>query len=149
MIGYSSDRKSVFHVGLHSRYREVMTQTRFNGFTPRWIIPCLGLGLTIFAPACFAQSAANPVAAVPAATQSSLSASAIYAGIEEWGKLRSALSRLQGVSVSISAISIDGALILFRYEGTPADLQAILARAGLELKLDSAGGVVKVAASQL
>jgi hypothetical protein len=59
--------------------------------------------------------------------------------------LRGALSRLQGVSVSISAISIDGALILFRYDGTPADLQAILARAGLELTLNAAGAVVKVA----
>lgn len=147
MIGYSSDRKSVFHVDLHSRYREVMTQTRFNGIMPRWFGPCLGLGLTILAPACFAQSAANPLAAVPAASQSSLSASAIYTGIDEWGKLRSALSRLQGVSVSISAISIDGALIVFRYDGTPADLQAILAQAGLELKFDGAGAVVKVAAS--
>ena len=143
MIGYSSDRKSVFHVGLHSRYREVMTQTRFIGFPPRWIGPCLGLGLTIFAPACFAQSAASPEAVV-AAAQSSLSASAIYTGIDEWGKLRSALSRLQGVSVSISAISIDGALILFRYDGTPQELRVILARAGLELTLNSTGAVVKV-----
>jgi hypothetical protein len=77
--------------------------------------------------------------------QASLSASAVYSGIEEWGKLRSALSRLQGVSVSISAISIDGALILFRYEGTPSDLQTILAGAGLELTLNAAGAVVKVA----
>ena len=49
MIGNSSDRKSVFHVGLHSRYRERMTHTRFNGSMPRWIGPCLGLGLTILA----------------------------------------------------------------------------------------------------
>ena len=147
MIGNSSDRKSVFHVGLHSRYRELMTQTRFIGFMPRWIGPCLGLGLILSAPAAFAQSAASPAAPVMQAAQSSLSASAIYSDIEEWGKLRGALSRLQGVSVSISAISIDGALILFRYDGTPADLQAILARAGLELKLDGAGAVVKVAAS--
>ncbi len=147
MIGYSLDRKSVFHVGLHSRYRELMTQTHFLGFLPRWIGPCLGLGLIILAPAAFAQSAARSELTAPApAVQSSLSASAIYSGIDEWGKLRVALSRLQGVSVSISAISIDGALILFRYEGTPADLQAILARAGLELKLDGAGAVVKVAA---
>jgi len=147
MIGNSSDRKSVFHVGLHSRYIELMTQTRFNGFMPRWIGPCLGLGLILSAPAAFAQSAASSAAPVTQAAQSSLSASAIYSDIDEWGKLRSALSRLQGVSVSISAISIDGALILFRYDGTPADLQAILARAGLELKLDGAGAVVKVAAS--
>jgi hypothetical protein len=147
MIGNSSDRKSVFHVGLHSRYRELMTQTRFIGFMPRWIGPCLGLGLILSAPAAFAQSAASSATPVTQAAQSSLSASAIYSDIDEWGKLRSALSRLQGVSVSISAISIDGALILFRYDGTPADLQAILARAGLELKLDGAGAVVKVAAS--
>jgi hypothetical protein len=147
MIGNSSDRKSVFHVDLHSRYREVMTHARFPSFMPRWIGPCLGLGLILYAPAAFAQSAASPAAPVAQAAQSSLSASAIYSDIEEWGKLRGALSRLQGVSVSISAISIDGALILFRYDGTPADLQAILARAGLELKLDGAGAVVKVAAS--
>jgi hypothetical protein len=147
MIGNSSDRKSVFHVGLHSRYREVMTHTRFNGFMPRWIGLCLGLSLILSAPAAFAQSAASPAAPVTQAAQSSLSASAVYSGIEEWGKLRGALSRLQGVSVSISAISIDGALILFRYDGTPADLQAILARAGLELKFDGAGAVVKVVAS--
>lgn len=145
MIGYSSDRKSVFHVGLHSRYRERMTQTRFNGFMPRWIGPCLGLGLIVFAPAAFAQSAASPAVATAPVAQASLSASAVYSGIEEWGKLRSALSRLQGVSVSISAISIDGALILFRYEGTPSDLQTILAGAGLELTLNAAGAVVKVA----
>jgi hypothetical protein len=147
MIGYSADRKSVFHVGLHSRYREVMTQTRFIGFMPRWIGPCLGLGLILLTPSAFAQSVASPAAPVTQAAQSSLSASAVYTGIDEWGKLRGALSRLQGVSVSISAISIDGALILFRYDGTPADLQAILARAGLELKLDGAGAVMKVAAS--
>ncbi len=147
MIGNSSDRKSVFHVGLHSRYRELMTQTRFIGFMPRWIGPCLGLGLILSAPAAFAQSAASPAAPVTQAAQSSLSASAIYSDIDEWGKLRGALSRLQGVSVSISAISIDGALILFRYDGSPTDLQAILARAGLELKLDGAGAVVKIAAS--
>ncbi len=147
MIGYSLDRKSVFHVGLLSRYRGLMTQIHFIGFLPRWIGPCLGLGLILFAPAAFAQSAASSGPTAPApAVQSSLSASAIYSGIDEWGKLRVALSRLQGVSVSISAISIDGALILFRYDGTPADLQAILARAGLELKLDGAGAVVKVAA---
>lgn len=147
MIGNSSDRKSVFHVGLHSRYRELMTQTRFNGFMPRWIGPCLGLGLILSAPAVFAQSAASSATPATQAAQSSLSASAIYSDIDEWGKLRSALSRLQGLSVSISAISIDGALILFRYDGTPADLQAILARAGLELKLEGAGAVVKVADS--
>jgi hypothetical protein len=147
MIGNSPDRKSVFHVGLHSRYRELMTQTRFFGFMPRWIGPCLGLGLILSAPAAFAQSAASSATPVAQAAQSSLSASAIYSDIDEWGKLRGALSRLQGVSVSISAISIDGALILFRYDGTPADLQAILARAGLELRLDGAGAVVKVAAS--
>jgi hypothetical protein len=147
MIGNSSDRKSVFHVGLHSRYRQIMTHTRFHGFMPRWIGPCLGLGLILLTPSAFAQSATSPTAPVTQTAQSSLSASAIYSDIEEWGKLRGALSRLQGVSVSISAISIDGALILFRYDGTPADLQAILARAGLELKLDGAGAVVKVAAS--
>lgn len=148
MMGNSSDRKSVFHVGLHSRYRELMTQTRFIGSMPRWIGPCLGLGLILTAPAAFAQSAASSEPSAPAAAvQSTLSASAVYSGIDEWGKLRGALSRLQGVSVSISAISIDGALILFRYDGSPADLQAILARAGLELKLDGAGAVVKVAAS--
>jgi hypothetical protein len=147
MIGNSSDRKSVFHVGLHSRYRERMTHTRFNGSMPRWIGPCLGLGLILLTPSAFAQSVASPAAPVAQAAQSSLSASAIYTGIEEWGKLRGALSRLQGVSVSISAISIDGALILFRYDGSPTDLQAILARAGLELKLDGAGAVVKIAAS--
>jgi hypothetical protein len=147
MIGNSSDRKSVFHVGLLSRYRDLMTQTRFIGFMPRWIGPCLGLGLILFAPAAFAQSAAGSTEPATQAAQSSLNASAVYTGIDEWGKLRGALSRLQGVSVSISAISIDGALILFRYDGTPADLQAILARAGLELKLDGAGAVVRVATS--
>lgn len=147
MIGNSSDRKSVFHVGLHSRYRERMTHTRFNSSMPRWIGPCLGLGLILLTPSAFAQSVASPAAPVTQATQSSLSASAIYSGIEEWGKLRGALSRLQGVSVSISAISIDGALILFRHDGSPTDLQAILARAGLELTLDGAGAVVKIAAS--
>ena len=145
MIGNSSDRKSVFHVGLHSRYREAMTQTRFIGFMPRWIGPCLGLGLIVFAPAAFAQTANSPAVPTAAIAQSSLNASAVYSGIEEWGKLRGALSRLQGVSFSISAISIDGALFLFRYEGTPSDLQAILARAGLELSLEPAGAVVKVA----
>lgn len=145
MIGYSSDRKSVFHVGLLSRYRGRMTQTHFTGFMPRWIGPCLALGLTLFAPAAFAQTAASSAAQAQPAVQSSLNASAVYSGIEEWGKMRAALSRLQGVSVSISAISIDGALILFRYDGTPSDLQAILARAGLDLKLDAAGAVVKVA----
>ena len=124
-----------------------MTQTRFIGFMPRWIGPCLGLGLILFAPAAFAQSAAGSTEPATQAAQSSLNASAVYTGIDEWGKLRGALSRLQGVSVSISAISIDGALILFRYDGTPADLQAILARAGLELKLDGAGAVVRVATS--
>ncbi len=122
-----------------------MTQTRFNGFMPRWIGPCLGLGLTVFAPAAFAQSANSPALAAATVPQASLNASAVYSGIEEWGKMRSALSRLQGVTVSISAISIDGALILFRYEGTPSELQAILARAGLVLTFDSAGAVVKVA----
>lgn len=147
MIGYSSDRKSVFHVGLHSRYRDAMNQTRMIGFMPRWIGPCLGLGLIVFAPAAFAQTAAAPAAPAASAAQSSLNASAVYAGLDEWGKMRSALSRLQGVSVSISAISIDGALILFRYDGTPADLQAILARAGLVLKLEGAGAVVRLASS--
>lgn len=135
----------MFHVGLHSRYRGQMTQTRSHGLMPRWIGPCFGLGLILFAPAALAQTATSPEAPAAAIPQSSLNASAVYTGIEEWGKMRSALSRLQGVSVSISAISIDGALILFRYEGTQQDLQAILARAGLELTLDAAGAVVKVA----
>ena len=106
----------------------------------------LASAFLMIGPVTFAQTPATSVSPPLGEPMSSvLSASAVYADLEAWGKLRVALSRLQGVSVSISAISVDGALIVFRYAGTPADLQAILARSGLDLTLDASGAVVKMA----
>ena len=80
-------------------------------------------------------------------SQVSLGASAVYRGMDEWARMRTALSRLQGVSVSITAISVDGALIQFRFSGTFEHLQAVLKTGGLDLTLEANGAVVRLASS--
>jgi hypothetical protein len=103
-------------------------------------LPCLLISPSL------AQKRAIATASAPAKTAPlNLEVSAVYADINEWGVLRVALSRLQGVSVTISAISIDGALVVLRYEGDLVGLKALLARSGLNLTVNPKAATLKLA----
>ena len=146
MIGCSANRKCEFHVNLQTRYNEVMNPIRISS-RPFLVFALMALALSCFtfSPS-LAQKRANVTAsAAPKAAPLNLEVSAVYADINEWGRLRMALSRLQGVSVTISTISIDGALVVLRYEGDLVGLKALLARAGLDLAVSPKAATLKLA----
>jgi hypothetical protein len=148
MIGCSAYRKCEFHVNLQTRYTGVMNSIKissrsvFGGALAALALTCL-----MITPS-HAEKRAKATASAPAkATVLTLEVSAVYADIKEWGRLRMALGRLQGISVTISAISIDGALVVLRHEGDLAGLKAILARSGLDLTLTPKAATLKLAGS--
>ena len=145
MIGCSANRKCEFHVNLQTRYNAPMNPIR-NSSRSFLVVAFAALALTclLFTPS-IAQKRANTTASsAPKVVPLNLEVSAVYADINEWGRLRMALSRLQGVSVTISAISIDGALVVLRYEGDLVGLKALLARAGLDLTVNPKAATLKL-----
>ena len=108
-------------------------------------LTALALTCLLISPSIAEKRANATASALAKSTTLNLEVSAVYADINGWGKLRMALSRLQGVSVTISAISIDGALVVLRYEGDLVGLKALLARAGLDLTLTSKTATLKLA----
>ncbi|GIU65998.1 hypothetical protein [Candidatus Phycosocius spiralis] len=68
----------------------------------------------------------------------------IYANLKEWRRLRTALDRIQGLTVTIRAVSIDGALVLMRFEGNIVELKTLLARMGLDLNVSHHKNTLKL-----
>jgi hypothetical protein len=146
MIGCSANRKCEFHVNLQTRYTEAMNPIRVSCRSKLvFALTALALSCLFISPSYAEKRTKAAAAASTKATPINLEVSAVYADINEWGRLRTALSRLQGVSVTISAISIDGALVVLRYEGDLVGLKTLLARAGLDLTLTPKAATLKLA----